>query len=162
MSEDTDLLLPRKAKEPSPFIPGVHIRAFSFREHGNGLQIGKPMEGDRLGEREEQLPRVQHLHGDERFPGEASHVPLERIGGPPKVGGGGRCVEVGGRRAVGGGEGDGGVGAIDPEGSVGASEEELGAVRLDGLDLGGAVGEELEGIVSAVHHLSSSRAECTN
>lgn len=44
------------------------------------------------------------------------------------------------------------MGRVDAEGAVVASGEELGVVGFDGVDPGGAVGEELEGVVGVVNH----------
>lgn len=160
MAENRDPLLPGEAEVASPLVPGAHIGAPGLGEDGDGLQIGEPVEGDGLGQRQEQLPRGQRLHVQEGPLGESGDMAVQRVRLLPElgagVGGGGRGRPVGGRRRRGRG-GGGGIGAVDAEGAVGAAEEDLGGGGLDGLDPGGAVGEELEGVVGVVHH---GRREC--
>lgn len=49
--------------------------------------------------------------------------------------------------------GAGGIWSVDSEGSIRAAQEELSAVRFDGFDLGGAVADELDGIIGTVYHV---------
>lgn len=137
MLEDADPLLPREAQEATSIVPRVSIGAFSFGDHSDGLQIRKLVERDRLREREEQLSGGQDLHRHDGFLGES---------------GDGRFEEVRVLAELIRGGGGGGLGGVDAEGAVVASGEELGVVGFDGVDPGGAVGEELKGIVSIVNH----------
>lgn len=151
MPENTDPLLPGEAEEPSPLVPRAHIGTSRLRKDGHGLQSGEPVKRDRLGQRQEQLPRGEHLHGQEGPLREARDVPQQHVRLLPEPRAGvGRRRPVG--RRGGGGGGGGVIGAVDAEGSIGAAEEDLGGVGLDGLDSGGAVREELEGVVGAVNH----------
>lgn len=102
------------------------------------------MEGDPLGEGEQKISGPGSLHGDQGALPEPCDRPLQGVGLSPDLGIGGKGSVV----AV----GEGGGGGIDPEGAVGTSEEELGAIGGDGLDPRGAALEELYRVVGAVHH----------
>lgn len=108
------------------------------------------MEGDGLGQREEKLPGGQDLHAQQRLLREPIQGPLQRVDLSAQLRGSG-----GGNRRR-GAIGSGGIRAVDSEAAIGAAEEEPGAVGSDGVDFGGTVAEELEGIVGAVHHVRAS------
>lgn len=117
MSEDANPPLARKAEKSAPLIPGVGVGAFGLGDDGEGLEIGQAMEGDRLGEREEELPRLEDLHGEHRPPGESIDRPLEDVGLLLELGV--LQIEIGGRRGRSGVVG-GGLRAVNAEGAVGA------------------------------------------
>ena len=143
MSEDADALLAGEAEEAAAVVPGEGIGALGLGDDGDGLERREPVEGDGFGEGEEELPRLEHLHGDEGLPGEAGEALLQRVGFLAK-----RRVMIGLGLGL-------GLGSVDAERSIGAGEEELGAVGFDGFDLGRAIGHKLHTVVGAVHHLPS-------
>lgn len=155
MSENTDPLLPSEAQEASPIVPGIRVGAFGLGEDGDGLQIGKAVDGNGLRQAEKELSRLQDLHGNQRLPREPNHVLHQNVRLLPELLR--RRMEIGRRRAV--GIGSSGFRGVDSERSVGATEEELGAVGFDGLDLGRTISEELERIVRAVHHFRWRRVQ---
>lgn len=146
MSENTDPLLLREAEEPPPIVPAIGVCAFRLRYDGNGLQIGKPVESDRLRQAHKELSRFQDLHRNQRLPREPYHVPHQYVRFLTKLQS--LRMVIGGRRTVRTGR----FRSVDAERSIGASEEELLTVSFDGFDLGRAISEELERVVGAVHH----------
>lgn len=149
MPENTDILLPGEAEEASLVVPRARIGTSRLRQDGHGRQIGEPVKRNRLGQREEQLPRGQHLHRQEGPLREAVEIPLQHVRHHPVLRAGvgrgrGRRRRVGlpaGRRKA---DQAGRPGAVDAEGSVGAAEEDLGGVGPDGLDFGGAIRAEMD------------------
>lgn len=117
MSEDANPLLPRKAQKSTPLIPGVGVGSLGFRDHGQSLEIGQAMKGDRLRKREEELPRLEDLHRQHRLFRKSIDRPLEYIRLLLQL----RVlrIEIGGRRRRSGVAG-GGLGAVNAEGAVGA------------------------------------------
>lgn len=147
MSENTDPLLPREAEKASAIVPGIGVRAFGLGEDSQGFEIGKLVERDGLGEREQKLSRLEDLHGNQWSPREPLHVSLQCVRFLAEVESR-AVVVIGRRRAVRSGR----FWGVDSERSIGAAEEELGTVGFDGFDLGRAISEKLERIVRTVNH----------
>ena len=117
MSEDANPPLARKAEKSAPLIPGVGVGALGLGDHGEGLEIGEAVKGDRFREREEELPRLEDLHGEHRPPRESIDRPLEDVRLLLQLGI--LQIEIGGRRRRSGVVG-GGLRAVNAEGTVGA------------------------------------------
>lgn len=80
MPENANSLLAREAQKPAPLIPRVRVRALGFRNHGQRLKIGEPVKGDGLGEREQELARLEDLHCEHRFLREAIDCAFDDVG----------------------------------------------------------------------------------
>ena len=79
MSEDADALLASEAEEAAAIVPIKGVGALGLGDDGEGLEGREAVEGDGFGEREEELPGVEDLHGDERPPGETGEGLPERV-----------------------------------------------------------------------------------
>lgn len=93
------------------------------------------MEGDPLGEREQEVAAGAGLHRGGRASPQPRLLALERV--EPILP---DLAISGGRRGV------------DSQGAVGGRDKELAGVGGDGLDATGHAGYQLNGVIRAVHH----------